>query len=686
MRLVISDDKRILKSIAGNIGLAYDNEDVKFASGELCFMYISRNCFTYSLNSGEATLYSFNSYGRTVNICVNIPDIAKFDVIKAYFNTSFTEVINAFSMDSPSQLAFYTLKTLYLKSNAYHRLWLDDLTVDNISIERSNLELDESYDPLALAYLFDVITDEMFSMVSLKELDIRLDRKQTFILNLLEAHDEVMELFSSRRYFLIRVKLENNLSGSFSRFKGSERFYELAEAQELVNRLSGEQFTTLKFELEEKRKSPPLLMNLFDLCALGKDKFSFDDVDTLEVLLSLYHRGFITNPETTGRLLPPNVHLRECMKILSLLSENYFYPELFNYILSKPYVESEFSIFISSVSDNSYGIRPTLSVPNSYLLTEQERYFYFKIVESFYRIFCGSMVVYRLKLRGVYYSEYQLDIDEDIIYDHGHAAVELISKNNELTASMIRDIEERNKSVVYENNDYIDIMQYSVKESSNRAPAPMTAAMALRLLEQSGRKKMSTKDKIRLKDHGIGTLIEREQSLYSLVNEGLISYDSETGNISLVDEFQEKLGVSYLPDNQVIKDISSMIVSIRLGTIELNEAYDIVRRLIYESIQRIRYQDKNPSVVDYKKILKHCVCPFCGGSFKEFRYTINCKSCSLKVPKERAGRKLRTIEIIKLINHRTTPMINGFTFKNGRTGSAKLIIDDEKKIVFDFRK
>ena len=81
------------------------------------------------------------------------------------------------------------------------------------------------------------------------------------------------------------------------------------------------------------------------------------------------------------------------------------------------------------------------------------------------------------------------------------------------------------------------------------------------------------------------------------------------------------------------------------------------------------------------------ICPLCGNEVVKNRYAYGCKdyqNCKFKISTQICGRTISKRNAEMLLAQGITSTIEGFISKNGKTFQAKLKLNQEKKIVFDF--
>ena len=80
-------------------------------------------------------------------------------------------------------------------------------------------------------------------------------------------------------------------------------------------------------------------------------------------------------------------------------------------------------------------------------------------------------------------------------------------------------------------------------------------------------------------------------------------------------------------------------------------------------------------------------CPLCGSMVKKNRYTYGCsnyKECKFKINTSICNRTISKSNAIKLLNEGYTSKIEGFVSKAGKNFDAKLKLESDGRVVFDF--
>ena len=87
------------------------------------------------------------------------------------------------------------------------------------------------------------------------------------------------------------------------------------------------------------------------------------------------------------------------------------------------------------------------------------------------------------------------------------------------------------------------------------------------------------------------------------------------------------------------------------------------------------------------KYIKGENCPLCGNDVIKNRYAYGCRdyqNCKFKVSTQICGRWISKSNVEKLLSEGVTSNIEGFVSQNGKNFNARLKLDSENKVVFDF--
>lgn len=78
------------------------------------------------------------------------------------------------------------------------------------------------------------------------------------------------------------------------------------------------------------------------------------------------------------------------------------------------------------------------------------------------------------------------------------------------------------------------------------------------------------------------------------------------------------------------------------------------------------------------------VCPVCGAKMEQGNGYLRCPNCNMRLWTTVSGKKLSEQNILDLLDHKTTKEIKGFSSKAGKKFSAKLYLDENNQMKFDF--
>lgn len=85
-----------------------------------------------------------------------------------------------------------------------------------------------------------------------------------------------------------------------------------------------------------------------------------------------------------------------------------------------------------------------------------------------------------------------------------------------------------------------------------------------------------------------------------------------------------------------------------------------------------------------EEIITGCKCPKCGNDIKKISWAYKCIDCDFSVSLKIAGKDISENNLKKILKNGETDIISGFISKTGKKFNAKLILDENKKVIFKF--
>ena len=118
----------------------------------------------------------------------------------------------------------------------------------------------------------------------------------------------------------------------------------------------------------------------------------------------------------------------------------------------------------------------------------------------------------------------------------------------------------------------------------------------------------------------------------------------------------------------------------------IEDSVDLARKEIQEVFTKKDVAiEKDTDIGFYGDVVGKC--PMCGNEVIKNRYAYGCRdyqNCKFRISTQICGRWISKSNVEKLLSEGVTSNIEGFVSKNGKNFNAKLKLDEEKKVVFDF--
>jgi len=463
-------------------------------------------------------------------------------------------------------------------------------------------------------------------------------------------------------------------------FKTDQRFKSKEETIEFLKKYGfnkKEQGSVTDVEIEEKNTSAPKLFKLGGLQKYANKEWDYSLDKTLSIVQKLYNDGYLSYPRTDSSLITTNEfeylkeHVQEYKKLLNEDIQITFTEPRKKYVNNNKVLEH-------------YAIIPTTNVPDNETLkkfTQEEQNIYLTVLKQTLSMFMDD---YRYK-------------QTKVIVNIKGISFELVG--NEIINNGWKDLIKSNNSDTvipkYEKGDNVELLIHA-KEGFTKPPKELTEGSLGGeggLMEKCGK----LVDDESLKEGlstGIGTPATRGNIVKNLISNGYLALDGKilktTKKGKLLCQSIEGTLISK-PDmtadwEMKLKDISEnkMTQEKFLKAVEkyVNLEVQNIPEKINKNIPKETVQSLRADQVVGK-------CPKCQSEVIDMKKVCKCVNteCDFIIFKTMAQKKLSQSVIKELLKDgNTTKQINGFKSKKGKTFSAKLEIDNNYKVAFNFDK
>ena len=264
------------------------------------------------------------------------------------------------------------------------RLWISSLTEESIREGLKNLKEQSEYQPLYEAGLSRAIGDWLLGMNATRLYTLKygrnkqvlsIGRVQTPTLALIvKRHHEITNFVPQQYWELKTVYRETTFNATSGRFDSE------AEAQEALQKITGEPFTVTDVTAKNGAESAPKLYDLTSLQVDCNKKFGLSADITLQAIQSLYEKKYTTYPRVDTTYLSDDIYPK-CGNILKGLRD---YQTFTAPLLEKPLQKSK-KVFDNKKVTDHHAIIPTGVYPQG--LTDIEKKVYDLIVRHFIAAF-----------------------------------------------------------------------------------------------------------------------------------------------------------------------------------------------------------------------------------------------------------------------------------------------------------
>ena len=226
-----------------------------------------------------------------------------FENLRALMNRSDVDtIVNACDAGREGELIFRLVYEMAGCRKPVLRLWISSMEDSAIREGFSGLHSGADYEALyqsALCrqkadWLVGINATRLFSVLYHRTLNV--GRVQTPTLAMLAERDAKITLFHKEKYHLLRLTLDEAEAVS-------EKFTDLAAAEQAAADCKGATVTCTSVTKEQKKEQPPKLYDLTTLQREANRLFGYTAKQTLDCAQSLYEKKLLTYPRTDSRHL-----------------------------------------------------------------------------------------------------------------------------------------------------------------------------------------------------------------------------------------------------------------------------------------------------------------------------------------------------------------------------------------------
>ena len=409
------------------------------------------------------------------------------------------------------------------------RLWVSSLTEEAIREGFAALKDQSEYKPLYEAGLSRAIGDWLLGMNATRLYTLKygknkqvlsIGRVQTPTLALVvKRHFEITN-FVPKQYWELKTSYRDT---TFNAAKG--KFESIEEAQEALQKITGQPFTVTDITAKNGTELPPRLYDLTSLQVDCNKKFGLSADVTLQAIQSLYEKKVTTYPRVDTTYLSDDIYPK-CANILKGLRD---YQQLTAPLMGKPLVKSK-KVFDNKKVTDHHAIIPTGVYPQG--LTEIEKKVYNLVATHFIAVFYPDCKFRTTTVQGES-GEVPFKTTGKEIIEAGWKVVFA----NETTDEK----EEKEKILPRFEKGESGPHTPDLAEKWTTPPKPYTEATLLRAMETAG--KFVDDDELRdaMKENGIGRPSTRANIIETLFKRGYMRREKK--NIAATQTGIELIGI-----------------------------------------------------------------------------------------------------------------------------------------------
>ena len=615
-------------------------------------------------------------------------------------------IINACDAGREGELIFaYIYETADIEKPV-QRLWVSSMTKQAIREGFEKLRPGEELQPLEAAARSRSEADWLIGMNATRAATIRgrawvggvvsLGRVQTPTLAMMVKREREIQAFTPEPYRLVRARFDPRYEGMW--FEGDETriFGDLSRAEQIVEKVTGKDGTVEKMEQKEQSERPPLLYDLTSLQRDANRRFGFSARRTLQAAQSLYEdKKAITYPRTSSRYLSGDMvpFLKPTAETLVPIGD---YAAAARYVLGLDRLPLQRVVNDARVDDH-HAIIPTDVEHPVDRFSPDERRIFDLVARRFLAVFHPAARYQRTEVVTLVEDE-RFRTRGKITLEPGWRGVYGLESDLDKQARAAQDEETADESAELpelEQGQAVKCVEAEFEDKQTKPPPRYTEATLLSAMETAGKRIDDEELREAMKDSGLGTPATRAETIEVLIRREYIERAGKElqptpKGLQVITMLEEHP----LTSPELTGDWEKRLSDIEHGSGDRDEFIKGIVDLTTQTVEQIAALDKEklrPERVELGP------CPRCGAEtgeiIKENSRAYGCTSwksreepgCGYVIWKRVAGRTI-TPEIARQLieNGRTTEVLSGFRSKAGKPFRARLVLNEDGKVEFDF--
>lgn len=616
------------------------------------------------------------------------PGVKKqFDIISSLCNRDDVDkIVNAGDSDREGEIIVRLCINNALKTNKdIYRLWLPDQTSETINQALQEMKPDSDYDNLANEGFARTYIDWLYGVnltryATLKTGTLlRVGRVIIPIVKAIYDRDMAIRNFKPEMYYGMWSNEETN--GELIELNSKEKFdkKDQNKAQELCNKYNQVDAIVVDKKVKKDTMNPPKLFSLTKLQNLLGKKYKIPMDKSLEIVQKLYENGYLTYPRTNSEYLAVN----EKGKIKTIIENisKIGYPVKF---------KDKKTIFDDSKIESHSALTPTYKIPNKNNLTEEEFLIYQTVFKRFVAVFCSEECkVEKTEIKISVGDLEDFTLKGMIITEPGWTKFDQPSSKDKILPN-INIGDKVNTKFTLKEKETTPPKHYTIETLNNYLMNPFKDdKKELEQRLENGEEIDDTEDyKAIFEGLELGTDATRTGIIDNAKKSEYIALKKDVYTILPGGEFliESLLQMDISMDKYKTSELGKALKKVFRDEMTVDNSVELAQNEIKEVFNKKDVAiEKDKDIGFYGDIVGKC--PMCGNDVIKNRYAYGCRdyqNCKFKINTSICNRVISKSNVIKLLSEGTTSQIEGFISKNGKEFNAKLKLDNENKVVFDF--
>jgi DNA topoisomerase III len=622
-------------------------------------------------------------------------------ILKLMKRADVERIVNACDAGREGELIFAYIYEVSGVDKHVDRLWISSMTKQAIREGFEKLRPGEQLRDLEAAARSRSEADWLVGMNATRAATIRgrawvggvvsLGRVQTPTLAMIVKREREIQAFVPEPYRLIHATFQPPYQGLW--FEGDETriFGDLSRADAIGAKVSGADGIVESIERKEQSERAPLLYDLTSLQRDANRRYGFSARRTLQAAQSLYEgKKAITYPRTSSRYLSGDMvpQLKPTAATLKPIND---YRAAAEYVLGLVQLPLQRVVNDAKVDDH-HAIIPTDIAHDVTAFTPDERRVFDLIARRFLAVFHPPARYARTTVITLVEEE-RFRTRGKVTLEAGWRAVYGLESDQERQSE--EEESEGGEIPALQQGQTVRCIAAEIEDKMTRPPPRYTEATLLSAMETAG--KLIDDDELReaMKDSGLGTPATRAETIETLIRREYIErvgkdLQATPKGIQVITMLEEHK----LTSPELTGDWEHKLSDIEHGRGDREAFMQGIADFAKETVEQIAALDKEklrPERVELGP------CPRCGAVtgeiIRENSKAYGCTSwksreepgCGFVIWKRVASRTL-TPEIARQLieERRTREVLSGFRSRGGKPFRARLVLNDEDKIEFEF--